>query len=60
MIRTGRVRDNLMINVRPTNVKLKDRARRLVKTLTGVSDDDALKRLEKTKWDVAKAVDLKK
>ena len=60
MIKTGRVRDNLMINVRPTNVKLKDRAKRLVATLAKVGEDEAVRRLEKTHWDVAKAVDLKK
>ncbi|HEY8967234.1 MAG TPA: N-acetylglucosamine kinase, partial [Candidatus Methylacidiphilales bacterium] len=59
MIRTGRVRDNLMVNVRPTNRKLRDRARRLVMTLAKVGEEEALKRLEKAKWDVAKAVDLK-
>lgn len=60
MIRSGRVRDNLMVNVRPTNVKLKDRAKRLVATLAGVEEEEALRRLERTGWDVAKAVDLKR
>ncbi|MDE1170977.1 MAG: N-acetylmuramic acid 6-phosphate etherase [Verrucomicrobium sp.] len=56
MIRTGRVKDNLMVNVQPTNRKLRDRARRLVMTLAKVDAAAAEKRLEKAGWDVARAV----
>jgi N-acetylmuramic acid 6-phosphate etherase len=56
MIRSGRVRDNLMINVQPTNEKLRHRARRLVEALAGVGEAEALQRLAKTRWDVAKAI----
>ena len=55
MIRSGRVKDNLMINVQATNAKLRDRAKRLVMVLAEVGDAEALKRLEKNGWNVAKA-----
>ncbi len=55
MIRTGRVKDNLMVNVQPTNAKLRDRAVRLVRTLKGIDEAAALQLLAKAKWDVAKA-----
>jgi N-acetylmuramic acid 6-phosphate etherase len=38
MIRTGMVYGNLMVNVQPTNVKLKDRAIRIIAAATGVDD----------------------
>ncbi|MBI1369333.1 MAG: N-acetylmuramic acid 6-phosphate etherase [Planctomycetes bacterium] len=37
MIRTGRVYENLMVDVRASNAKLRDRAARIVAALTGVS-----------------------
>jgi N-acetylmuramic acid 6-phosphate etherase len=41
MIRTGMVYGNLMVNVQPTNEKLKDRATRIVAAATGVDEDRA-------------------
>jgi N-acetylmuramic acid 6-phosphate etherase len=41
MIRTGMVYGNLMVNVQPTNVKLKDRATRIIAAATGVDEDQA-------------------
>jgi N-acetylmuramic acid 6-phosphate etherase len=41
MIRTGKVFRNLMVDVRPTNAKLVDRARRIVSAATGVDADTA-------------------
>ena len=40
-IRLGYVYGNLMVNVQPRNVKLADRARRIVARAAGVSDDRA-------------------
>jgi len=42
MARLGKVHDNLMVDVRPTNAKLRDRARRLVRELTGRDPGAAL------------------
>jgi N-acetylmuramic acid 6-phosphate etherase len=41
MIRTGKVFHNLMVDVRPTNAKLVDRARRIVVAATGADPDAA-------------------
>lgn len=41
MIRTGAVYGNLMVNVKPTNVKLIDRAQRIIMAATGCTYDRA-------------------
>jgi N-acetylmuramic acid 6-phosphate etherase len=41
MVRTGATYGNLMVNVRPTNAKLVDRAERIVAAATGCSQEDA-------------------
>ena len=41
MIRTGKVFHNLMVDVRPTNAKLVDRARRIVSAATGADPESA-------------------
>ncbi|WP_202213214.1 N-acetylmuramic acid 6-phosphate etherase [Methylacidimicrobium sp. AP8] len=60
MIRTGRVRDNLMIHLRPTSEKLRYRALRVVMELVPCGEKEALARLERTGWRVAEAIDLPK
>ncbi len=55
MVRLGRVRDNLMINVQATNDKLRARAVRLVQALTGANFATAQAALEKNGWRVAAA-----
>ena len=47
MVRTGKVIQNLMVNVAPTNVKLFDRAARICDTLTGMGIDKAKEELSK-------------
>lgn len=46
MVRSGRVHENLMVDLRATNDKLRDRAARIVATLTGLSRPQALHLLE--------------
>ncbi len=41
LIRLGYVYGNLMVNVQPTNVKLEDRAKRIIARATGTSYDEA-------------------
>jgi N-acetylmuramic acid 6-phosphate etherase len=41
MIRLGKVFENMMIDLQTTNEKLKERAKRIVMTITGISYDDA-------------------
>jgi len=45
MIRTGAVYGNLMVNVQTTNVKLIDRAQRIISAATGVDQSTAAKLL---------------
>lgn len=47
MVRSGRVYENLMVDVRATNAKLRDRAARIVATLTGLSRDECFDLLER-------------
>jgi N-acetylmuramic acid 6-phosphate etherase len=60
MVRLGRVRDNLMINVQATNDKLRARAVRLVEALAECKADRAQAALEKVTWSVRDAVDFLK
>ena len=57
MIRAGRTRGDLMIDLRPTNAKLRERAIRMVRDETGVTEDEARARLEKAGWSVRKALE---
>lgn len=47
MIKTGRVRSNLMINVKPSNEKLIERATRIIMTLSGCERQKAEELLKK-------------
>jgi N-acetylmuramic acid 6-phosphate etherase len=57
MVRLGRVQDNLMINVQATNDKLRARAVRLVRKLTGKGAAEAQAALESQGWRVIDAVE---
>lgn len=46
MVRAGRVYENLMVDLRATNNKLRDRAARIVATLTGLDREGSLRLLE--------------
>ena len=46
MVRTGAVYGNLMVNVKPTNAKLIDRAQRIVMAATGCGRDEAVRLLQ--------------
>ena len=47
MVRLGYVYGNLMVNLQPTNAKLRDRAGRIVATVTGLSNEDSVALLER-------------
>jgi len=57
MIRLGRVYDNLMVHVVPSNEKLEARAVRLIRTLTGVREVEARKALKDSGGKVTLAVE---
>jgi N-acetylmuramic acid 6-phosphate etherase len=46
MVRLGYVYGNLMVNVQPTNVKLRDRAARIIASVTGLPYNDTVTLLE--------------
>lgn len=56
MIRLGKVYDNLMVDVKATNAKLRDRAARIVQQLTSVSREDAFALLDRCEGEVKTAV----
>jgi N-acetylmuramic acid 6-phosphate (MurNAc-6-P) etherase len=56
MVRLGKVRSNLMVDLNPSNVKLRARATRIVATLTGISEAAARRRLEQSGWVVKRAL----
>jgi N-acetylmuramic acid 6-phosphate etherase len=57
MVRLGKVKGNLMVDVHPTNEKLRHRAVRIVQELTNAEPAEALAALEKENWNVRKAVE---
>lgn len=56
MVQTGKVIGNLMVDLNPSNVKLRDRALRIVQELTGLDADAARQALECSGWRVKEAV----
>jgi len=55
MAKSGKVIGNLMIDLDPSNTKLRDRAVRIVSQLTNTTEAEAKIALERTQWDVKKA-----
>jgi N-acetylmuramic acid 6-phosphate etherase len=56
MVRLGKVVGNLMVDLNPSNMKLRERAVRIVQALTGVKEDAARKALERNRWVVKRAI----
>ncbi len=56
MIRLGKVYENMMIDLQMTNLKLKERAKRIVMTITGINYEDAADSLEKADGHVKTAL----
>jgi N-acetylmuramic acid 6-phosphate etherase len=56
MARSGKVYDNLMVDVRPTNAKLRARAARIVSAVAGVPPGTARRHLARAGWDAKVAV----
>ncbi|MCU1413364.1 MAG: N-acetylmuramic acid 6-phosphate etherase [Microbacteriaceae bacterium] len=56
MIRAGKTYGNLMIDVRPTNVKLRERATRIVESVSGADRAAALDALDATGFEVKPAI----
>jgi N-acetylmuramic acid 6-phosphate etherase len=52
MVRLGKTYGNLMVDLRPTNVKLRDRAVRIVQAITGAGPEVAASALVSAGWNV--------
>jgi len=55
MVRMGKVVSNLMVDLNPSNIKLRDRAARIVRDICGVDYETAKAALEKSGWVVKRA-----
>ena len=56
MIKIGKVYKNFMIDVKPTNIKLKDRAQRIVSEIAHCSQAEAKVVLESNEYKVKEAI----
>ena len=56
MVQLGKVVENLMVDVCPTNAKLRDRAIRIVQELTGVERASAAEALARHDWSIKQAL----
>ena len=52
MVKLGKVYENLMVDVKASNIKLTERAKRIVCQCTGVDETKAAEALEETEYDV--------
>ena len=56
MVKTGKVYENLMVNLRPTNAKLRRRMVGIVRDIAGAGEDDARAALETNGFDIRATV----
>ena len=56
MVRLGKVAGNLMIDLNPSNSKLRERAIRIIQNLSQTTPESARKALEKSGWVLKKAL----
>jgi N-acetylmuramic acid 6-phosphate etherase len=60
MIQTGKVYENLMVNLKPSNEKLKGRVVRITSAILDCSEEEAIARLERNAWNIRAAVEEEK
>jgi N-acetylmuramic acid 6-phosphate etherase len=58
MVRSGHVYENMMINLKPTNIKLRGRVIRITREITGLAEDRAIDLLERANWVIRDALRL--
>lgn len=58
MVKTGKVYENMMINLKPSNVKLRQRVIRIVCDICGCNGETAVELLEATNWEIRAAAEL--
>ena len=59
MIKTGKVYENMMINLSPSNDKLKKRVVSIVCEILSCDENEAIRRLDSNDWVIRKAVEDK-
>lgn len=57
MVKSGYVYENLMINLKPSNIKLKKRMLGIVRDILGCDEAKAERLLEENEWNIKKAVE---
>jgi N-acetylmuramic acid 6-phosphate etherase len=60
MVRIGKTFGNLMVDVKTSSEKLKDRARRIFSTVTAIAPEEADAWLKRAKWNVKIAIVMQK
>ena len=60
MVKTGRVYENMMVNLKPYNIKLRQRVINIVCDICSCNQEKAVELLEKTDWDIHSAAELYK
>ena len=57
MAQTGKVYENMMINLKPSNVKLRGRVIRITRDILGGTEEEAIAALEANDWSIRRAVE---
>lgn len=60
MVKTGKVYENLMINLKPSNEKLRRRVLRITAAILDCTEEEALPLLEANGWNIRKTVEAAK
>lgn len=56
MAKTGKVYENMMINLSPSNEKLKSRVVRITSEILGCDEEEAITRLKSSEWNIRRAI----
>ncbi len=56
MVRSGYVYENMMINLKPSNIKLRGRVIRIVREITELGEQEAIRLLEENNWVIRDAI----
>lgn len=56
MAKTGKIYENMMINLKPSNIKLRNRVIRIVREITGCEEVEAIALLEQGRWEIRDAL----
>ena len=59
MVKNGKVYENMMVNLRPMNIKLKDRMVRITADICHCTREEAYAKLEANDWNIRKAAGVK-